>query len=170
MPWRRKGRYWRHIVTDHADAKRAFPRDELDRLEKMVSDGEAHHRGQVCLAIEPALPLARVYGGVAPRERALEVFGLMRVWDTEENAGVLVYLLLADRDVEIVADRGIHRRVGQEAWQSICQMMEAEFRDGRFVPGLEKGLAAINTLLIEHFPRAGTVPGDNEIPDRPRIL
>jgi len=170
MPWRKKGRYWRHILTDHADARRAITRQDLDRLEQLIADGERRHRGQVCLAIEPSLPLARVYEKLPPRERALEVFGLMRVWDTEENSGVLVYLLLADRDVEVVADRGIDRRVGHAEWQSICGAMEHEFRHGRFAQGLEKGIEAINARLAEHFPRTGGEPVANEIPDRPRIL
>jgi uncharacterized membrane protein len=92
----------------------------------------------------------------------------MRVWDTEENCGVLVYLLLADRDVEIVADRGIHRAVGEAPWRRICTTMEGEFRSGAFAQGLEHGIAAINDLLAQHFPRSG--PGANELPDRPRIL
>ncbi len=168
MPWRRKGRYWRHIVTDHADTRRAVPEADLKRLEQLIADGERRHRGQVCLAIEPALQLARVYEKVSPRERALEVFGLMRVWDTDENCGVLVYLLLADRDVEIVADRGIHRVVGETAWQAICANMEAAFREGRFTDGLVEGLQAINALLMQHFPRGEA--GPNELSDRPRIL
>ncbi len=102
--------------------------------------------------VEPALPLARVLQALPPRERALEVFGLLRVWDTEDNAGVLVYLLLADRDVEIVADRGIHRRVGAPAWEAVCRMMEAAFRDGRYADGVEAGIARINALLARHFP------------------
>ncbi len=101
-----------------------------------------------------------------PRERALEVFGLLRIWDTEENCGVLVYLLLADRDVEIVADRGIHGKVGAAAWEAVCRRMEAAFREGRFADGAEAGIAEINALLAQHFPRADQA-GPNELPDRP---
>ncbi len=168
MPWRRPGRVWRHIVTDHSDARRLLSSTELDRLEALIAEGEQRHCGQLCLAIEPSLPLASVYRDVAPRDRALEVFGLMRVWDTEENSGVLVYLLLADRDVEIVADRGIDRRVGDSAWQKVCAAMEAAFRDGRFAEGLEQGLREINDLLATHFPRREA--GPNELSNRPRIL
>jgi uncharacterized membrane protein len=110
-----------------------------------------------------------VLQAVTPRERALEVFGLLRVWDTEDNAGVLVYLLLADRDVEIVADRGVHRRVGSGEWEAVCRGMEAEFRAGRFAEGAGAGIARINALLEAHFPRqAGDAAG--ELPDRPVIL
>ena len=168
MPWQRPNRFWRHVFTDEADAQRQFPASELDRLQRAIVAGEATHRAQVCVAIEPALPLWRVLRKLAPRERALEVFGLLRVWDTEENNGVLVYLLLADRDVEIVADRAVHRRVGEAAWEAICKRMEAAFRDGRLVDGLEAGVREISALLAQHFPGDGR--DANELPDRPVML
>lgn len=164
----RASRIWRHIITDHTDARRVLAKADLDRIEASIAQGERLHRGQLCLAVEPALPLSRVFRGVTPRERALEVFGLMRVWDTDENCGVLVYLLLADRDVEIIADRGIHRIVGETAWQEICATMEASFRQGRFGRGIDAGVASINALLARHFPR--TDAGPNELGNRPRIL
>lgn len=168
MPWRRPHRFWRHIATDHAAVRRAFPLDSLGRIEQAIAAGERAHRGQVCVAIEGALPAARVMRKLSPRERALEVFGLLRVWDTEENCGVLVYLLLADHDVEIVADRGIHRQVGDAAWQAICERMEAAFSAGRFVDGIATGVEEISALLAQHFPR--TQAGGDELPDRPVIL
>src|SRR5258705_2587645 len=143
-------RFFRHLATDHGSVRRAFSESALKRIEAMIGDGEKRHRGQVRFAVEPSLPLARVLGGVTPRERAIEVFGLLRIWDTEENCGVLVYLLLADRDVEIVADRGIHRRAGSKAWNAACRKMKAAVRIGRFAEGLEAGLAEINALLAEH--------------------
>lgn len=163
------GRFFRHLATDHGSVRRAFTESALKRIEAMIGEGEKRHRGQVRFAVEPSLPLARVLTGVTPRERSIEVFGLLRIWDTEENCGVLVYLLLADRDVEIVADRGIHRRVGSKAWSAVCRKMEAAFRIGRFAEGVEAGLAEINALLAEHFPheRSG---GGNELPDRPIVL
>ncbi|HET9046207.1 MAG TPA: TPM domain-containing protein [Casimicrobiaceae bacterium] len=162
-------RMWRHVVTDHMAVRRAFPPRDLSRVEAAIAAGELRHRGQICVAIEGALPAGRVLKRVPPRERALEVFGLLRVWDTEENCGVLVYLLLADRDVEIVADRGIHRIVGDAAWQAICARMEAAFREGRFVDGVIAGVDEISTLLALHFPRTGE-GGANELSDRPVIL
>ncbi|HSU42724.1 MAG TPA: TPM domain-containing protein, partial [Casimicrobiaceae bacterium] len=110
----------------------------------------------------------RVLRKLMPRERALEVFGLLRVWDTEENTGVLIYLLLADRDVEIVADRGIDREVPAGAWQAICARMEAAFRDQRLVEGVVMGIEEIAALLAAHFPRTGAVA--NELPDKPVVL
>lgn len=169
MPWRRPHRLWRHLVTDEGSARRAFPASALDDIEAAIAAGEQAHRGQVAFAVEPALPLGRVLKGVAPRERALEVFGGLRVWDTEENCGVLVYLLLADRDVEIVADRGIHARVGGDAWEAICRQMEAAFREHRFAAGAEAGVRAINALLAAHYPQDGRGRGD-ELPNRPLIL
>ncbi len=160
-------RLWRHLFTDRADVNRVFPAGELQRVEAAVTASERRHGGQVCVAIEAALPLARVWQGITPRERALEVFGLLRVWDTERNDGVLVYLLLADRDVEIVADRGINAKVGTAAWESICRGMESAFREGRHTAGVEAGIAAIADLLVVHAPGAS---GHNELSDRPVIL
>ena len=172
MPWRRPWRFFRHLVTDRGTARRRFPDAELDRVERAVADGERTHRGQVRFVVEPALPLARVLAGLPPRERALEVFGHLRVWDTEDNCGVLVYVLLADRDVEIVADRGIHRAVGAAAWETVCRSMEAAFRDGRFGDGAEGGVRAINALLLRHYPKLAGAVGEaaNELPDRPLVL
>ena len=163
-------RMLRHVVTDHAAVRRAFPPGDLSRIEAAIAAGERTHRGQVCVAIEGALPAGRVLKRLPPRERALEVFGLLRVWDTEENCGVLLYLLLADRDVEIVADRGIHKIVGDATWQAICARMEAAFREGRFADGVLAGVGEISALLAQHFPRTGEGGGANELSDRPVIL
>jgi uncharacterized membrane protein len=168
MPWRRPYRFWRHVATDSAAVRRAFPPDALVRIEQAISAGERMHRAQLCVAIEGALPAARVMRKLPPRERALEVFGVQRAWDTEENCGVLLYLLLADRDVEIIADRGIHRQVGDAAWQAVCERMESALRTGRFADGVVAGIEEITALLARHFPR--TQAGGNELPDRPVIL
>ena len=164
----RHRRLLRHVVTDHLSVKRTFPPAALARIEQAITAGERMHRGQVCFAVEGALPPLRVLRKLTPRERALEVFGLLRVWDTEENAGVLIYLLLADRDVEIVADRGIDREVPAGAWQAICARMEAAFRDARLVEGVVVGIEEIAALLAAHFPRVGAVA--NELPDKPVVL
>ena len=161
-------RLWRHFVTDRGDVHRTFPRGDLDRVERAIAEGETRHSGQVCFAVEAALPLPRVWHRLRPRLRALEVFGLLRIWDTEANDGVLLYVLLADRAVEIVADRGIDARVGDAAWQAICRKIEAKFRAGHFADGVELGIREISELLAEHSPRTG--PGRNEIPDAPVVL
>jgi len=161
-------RLWRHVATDHLAVRRAFPHGALERIEAAIAEGERTHRGQVCVAIEGALHPARVWKRLTPRERALEVFGLLRVWDTEENSGVLVYLLLADRDVEIVADRGIHRIVGDAAWQAICARMEQAFAVANYVDGVVAGVHEISKLLAAHFPREDA--GPNELSDKPVVL
>ena len=167
MPYRRPHRLLRHVVTDHLSVQRAFPAATLTKIEQAITHGEGTHRGQVCFAVEGALPPLRVLRRLTPRERALEVFGLLRVWDTEENAGVLIYLLLADRDVEIIADRGIHARVG-EGWEAICREMEQRFRRGEFEAGVIAGVRAVGAHLQRHFGK--TQGGPNELPDRPVVL
>ena len=161
-------RILRHVVTDHLSVRRTFPHAALERIEHAIAAAERGHRGQICFAVEGALPALRVLRNLTPRERALEVFGLLRVWDTEDNAGVLVYLLLADRDVEIVADRGIDRQAPPDAWKAICTRMEAQFREGRFVEGVVAGIGEIGALLAAHFPHTADAP--NELPDKPVIL
>jgi uncharacterized membrane protein len=164
----RHRRLLRHVVTDHLSVKRAFPPDALARIEQAIAAGERTHRGQVCFAAEGALPPLRVLRKLTPRERALEVFGLLRVWDTEENAGVLIYVLLADRDVEIVADRGIDRLVDAREWRAICAGMEAAFGKSRYADGAAQGIGEISALLARYFPR--TTASANELPDKPVVL
>lgn len=167
-------RLWRHLITDHNAARKLFSPQALRHLEQATRHGEQLHGGQVRLAIEASLPLNAVRLGVTPRQRALEVFGLLRVWDTAGNCGVLVYLLVADRAVEIVADRGIHAKVGAVAWRGICDKMEALFRDGKFAEGAQSGLVEIGALLAFHFPRSANAPKaadkDNELPDAPILF
>ena len=169
VEWPLPRRLARHLGTDAGKVRRIFDAEALRRIEHAITLGERSHRGQVRFAVEPALPLPRVVKRLSPRERALEVFALSRIWDTEENCGVLVYLLLADRDVEIVADRGIHRLVGDAAWEAICKEMETAFRAGRFLEGVERGIGAINALLARHFPRTDG-GSSNELSDQPIVL
>ena len=169
MPWQQPSRFFHHLATDHGSVRRRFPNAVLEHIKSAINAGEKRHRAQLRFAVEPALPLLRVIQGLAPRERALEVFSLLRVWDTEENCGVLVYLLLADRGVEIVADRGIHAKVGGAAWESICRKMETAFRAGRFAEGVEVGITEINALLENHYPR-DSASDANELSDEPVIL
>src|SRR5690606_5281116 len=126
---------------------RAFPPSTLDAVERAIAEGETRHSGQVRVALEHALDLGPLLRGCSARERALEVFSLLRVWDTEQNNGVLIYLLLADRDVEIVADRGIASRVGRERWEAICHEMERDFAQGRYESGLLRGVESVSAEL-----------------------
>jgi len=161
-------RLWRHFVTDRAQVQRMFPPEALGRIERTIGECEQRHAGQICFVLEASLPLARVWSGLTPRERALEVFGSLRVWDTERNDGVLIYVLLADRDVEIVADRGIHAKVGAEGWEAICRTMEAAFAAGRGPDAALAGIRAVGDHLAVHSPRTGAVA--NELSDRPIVL
>ena len=157
-----------HLVSSSRKTGQAFPQATLDRIEAAVRDAERRHAGQIRFVVEAALEPAAVWQGVSAAERALEVFSLLRVWDTEHNNGVLVYLLLADHDVEIVADRGIHRRAGNPEWEAICRDMEAHFREGRFEQGVVQGIQRVSALLEFHFPQADQT--FNELPDKPVLL
>jgi len=168
MAAKRHNRIWRHALSDDADVRRAYPGEALDRIERLIEAGEATHTGEVCVAVEPALPVGRVWRHLQPRDRALEVFGLLRVWDTEHNNGVLIYLLLADHRFEIVADRGIHRHVGNEGWEAIARQMEAIFAEGRYLDAVEHGVRVISALLAQHFPGGDRDP--NQLPNRPVLL
>jgi len=161
-------RIMRHLSCGRATVRRAFPQHTLDAIERAIRETEARHDGQIRFAVEAALDLSPLLAGQTARERAIEVFSELRVWDTEHNNGVLIYLLLADRDVEIVADRGIHARLGTETWEAICREMEAAFRDGQFEAGVLAGIHAVGEHLAHHFPARGGKP--NEMPDRPVVL
>jgi uncharacterized membrane protein YgcG len=161
-------RIGRHFLTDHLAGRRKFSTVALKRIEDAIAAGERAHEGQVRFAVEASLPLAQVFRGLEPRARALQLFGQLGVWDTEHNNGVLVYVLLADRDVEIVADRGINRRVAQDDWEAVCRAMEHAFSEGRFEEGALDGVTAIGDILAQHFPRSA--PGPNELPDTPVVL
>jgi uncharacterized membrane protein len=137
-------------------------------IEKVIGEEERRHEGQLRFAVEASLPLGDLLLGVRARERAIGWFGRLGVWDTQHNAGVLIYLLLADRRVELVADRGIHSKVGTAAWEAICGEMQQEFARGQFERGAVIGVRAVSDLLAAHFPPTGE--GRNELPDQPVVL
>lgn len=157
----------RHLCTTLWSVRRAFPQSSLDAIERAIAQTEAKHNGQVRFAVEHALDFPHLVAGLSARERALDVFSQLRVWDTQHNNGVLIYLLLADRDVEIIADRGIHATVG-EGWELICRKMEERFRKGEFEAGVIEGIRAVGEHLERHFPSQRG--GANELPDKPVIL
>ena len=162
------GRVLRHLYCRRRHLRRALPRRARRALRDAIRESEKTHSGEIHVALEASLDSRRVWRGETPRERALEVFSRLRVWDTERNNGVLIYLLLADRSVEIIADRGIHSRVGPGHWEMICRTMESQFRDGQFEAGLLYGIQTVGDCLIQHFPGADTE--GNELPDQPSIL
>lgn len=161
-------RLLRHLFAP--SARRLFPGASLQRIAAAIAAGEDRHRGQVCFAVEPALHPGRVFAGLQSRERALEAFAQLRVWDTQGNNGVLVYLLLADHCIEIVADRGLDGLVGAGQWHAICQAMEERLHAGAAEAAVIAGVATISDLLAAHFPRRAGDHDDNELPDLPRLL
>jgi uncharacterized membrane protein len=161
-------RIGRHLLEHRWRVRRVFPPAALARIEQAIKAGEAAHSGQVRFVVEGALDGAPLFRNQPARERALDVFSELRVWDTVHNNGVLIYLLLADHDFEIVADRGIDSSVGREGWEKICQEMEADFRAGDFEGGVIKGIAAVSRELAKHFPKVGS--GPNELPDAPVLI
>jgi len=161
-------RIFRHLVSE-GSGRRHFPPRTLDAIQHAVAAGESRHRGQVCFAIEGALPLRDLLAGRTARQRAHEVFAHLRVWDTEHNSGVLIYVLLPDHAIEIVADRGIAARVAQPEWQAVCDGMRAAFAAGEYERGACAGVNAVCAILARHFPANGG-RNDNELPDRPVVL
>lgn len=159
-------RLLKHLVTGHLAVTRVLPPRAMRAIEHAVRESEATHGGQIRFAVEPALDIAALLRGQSARERAIEIFSRLKVWDTEHNNGVLIYLLLADRDVEIVADRGIHARLGNAGWEPICRDMEQAFREGRFENGIIAGIKNVGSHLQRHYP----AKQPNELPDKPAIL
>ena len=161
-------RFWRHVLMHPVRQHRAFPRAALDAIQHEIAAQEKRHRGQVVFVVERELTTAELWRGLGARERARQVFAAQGVWNTEENNGVLIYLLLADRRVEIIADRGVDAKVGAAEWQEICRMMERHFGGGDFTAGAIAGVRAVSELLARHFPGEGARA--NELPDRPRLI
>lgn len=158
----------KHLIAHRWRVRRDFPPRVLDTIERAIKAGEATHSGQIRFVVEGALDGVPLFRDQPARERALDVFSHLRIWDTQHNNGVLIYLLLADRDVEIVADRGIDAKVGHAGWEAICQAMETDFAAGRFEQGVITGIEAVSRELAKYFPHA--VGGPNELPDQPVVI
>ncbi len=159
-------RLWKHLTTTRRVVTRALPDESMSAIEAAIGMAERGSSGQIRLVIECHWPLWQVANQEA-RSRALEWFSHVRVWDTQHNNGVLIYLLFAEHDVEILADRGFNGKVSSDQWEAICNTMEANFREGRFDHGLAQGIAAIGDLLRQHF---AADMGKNEQADRPIIV
>ncbi|HEX9397205.1 MAG TPA: TPM domain-containing protein [Burkholderiales bacterium] len=160
------GRAFRHLVTPHWLALRAYPPASLKEIEQAIKASERQHAGEMRFAVEAGLPLHFLKFG--PRRRAEALFSELRVWDTAHNNGVLLYVQLVDRAIEIVADRGIAARVEQAEWNVICRAMEERFRQGQFREGALEGIAQATRVLARHFPPHGRPA--NELPDKPAVL
>ena len=162
-------RILKHRWLDETDAQRALDDAALGRLAARVQRSERRHSGEIRLCVEAGLPLSYLWRDAAPRERALAMFGKLRVWDTELNNGVLIYLLLAEHAIEIIADRGLNQHVLAEEWRRLSDGMAAAFKAGRFEDGLGEAIDAVDGLLLRHFPLAEGARNPNELPDRPFV-
>ncbi len=161
-------RIGRHLLEHRWRVRRIFPPQALAAVEQAIKAGETTHSGQVRFVVEGALDGKPLFRDQPARERALDIFSHLRIWDTAHNNGVLIYLLLADRQVEIVADRGIDAVVGAGGWEKICAEMEKEFKARNFERGVIKGIEAVSRELAKHFPPSG--PHPNELPDTPVVI
>ena len=158
----------KHLLLTHWQVNQAFPPQTLSAIERAIKASENAHAGEIRFVVEGALDGTPLFSGQSARERAIDVFSQLRIWDTEHNNGLLIYLLLADRNVEIVADRGIYAKVGAREWESICRAMESAFKQGNYEGGVVSGIQAVTQHLNAHFPAAGA--GRNELPDKPVVL
>ena len=158
----------RHWLVTKWHVSQAFPRGAMRAIEAAIMASESTHAGQIRFAVEGGLDGIALIKGQSARERAIEVFSQLRIWDTQHNNGLLIYLLLADRAVEIVADRGIHDKVGSAEWTRICRQMETAFRQSDYEKGVLGGVQAATAVLAEHFPASGS--NANELPNKPVIL
>ena len=161
-------RLLRHLAATRFSTRRHFPRPVLAAIEQAIRECEARHAGEIRFVVETAFDIPELWHDLAPRHRALQLFGQLGVWDTAHNNGVLIYVLMADRVVEIVADRGIAARVPQAEWGSVCRQMEHHYRAGRFREGSVAGVLGVGAILGRHFP--GEAGGANELPDQPVLL
>jgi uncharacterized membrane protein len=155
---------------DERDVRRAFGHDTLERLETRIRLSEARHTGQLRICIEAGLPLSDLWRGTTSRQRALHLFGALRMWDTEHNNGVLIYLLLADKKIEIIADRGLSRQVRPPEWDAVIRDMSHHMHQGLWETALGQAIDAVTDKLCQHFPVVEGQARVNELPDKPVIL
>ena len=162
-------RLLKHRLHDESDARRVLSKDALARIEARVAASEQHHSGEIRVVVEAGLPLSYLRRGASPRDRAIALFGKLGVWDTERNNGVLIYLLIAEHAIEIVADRGLNRHVAASEWAGIAEAMKNAFRNGEFESGLLRAVDAVDALLVRHFARQAGDSDVNELPDAPLV-
>jgi len=161
-------RIGKHLLEHRWRVRQIFTPKVLAAIEAAIKASEATHSGQIRFVVEGALDGVPLFRNHSARERALDIFSRLRIWDTAHNNGVLIYLLLADRDFEIVADRGIDAKVGAAGWEKICVEMECDFKAGNFERGVTKGIEAVSRLMAAHFPTERG--GRNELPDAPVVI
>jgi len=159
-------RFFRHAFVTRFHLQRAFPKSALEAIEHAIGAAEKTHGGEIRFAVERELSTQELWRAVSPRQRAIRLFGELGVWDTEHNNGVLIYVLLADHDVEIVADRGFTGRVSDAQWAEVCHVIEQAYRSGEFERGTLDGIAGVSQLIAQHFPATDA----NELPNRPVMV
>jgi uncharacterized membrane protein len=158
----------KHAMTTQWRVKKYFTPAVLNAIESEISHSETQHSGEIRFVVEGALDGAPLFKNQSAHDRALDIFSRLRIWDTQDNNGLLIYLLLADHAVEIIADRGINAKVGHDEWQTICRSMENEFSRGHFQTGVCDAIKSITKHLVEHFPISET--DKNELPNKPVIM
>jgi uncharacterized membrane protein len=163
-------RMLRHLALPAWSLRRAFDAATLQAIEQAIAAAERSHGGEIRFAVEASVSPLDLMRGITPRHQALEAFARLGVWDTEANNGVLIYVLLADRDVEIVADRGFNPKVDSDRWSAICDDMEQYFRAARFQEGAVAGVKAVGKHIALHYPRSPGSPDRDELPNRPALL
>lgn len=161
-------RITKHLLTSEWQVNRHFPVATLAAIEQEIKTSETLHSGEIRFVVEGALDGVQLFKDQTAQARAIDIFSQLRVWDTELNNGVLIYLLLADRDIEIIADRGVCKKVGTEEWEKICVTMENYFKENNFHQGVTAGIDAVTQLLQKHFPI--TSNDRNELPNRPVVM
>jgi uncharacterized membrane protein len=164
----RIARLLKHLLTPDWVARRPFPASSLSRIEQAIKASEQQHGGELRFVVESTLPVAYLLGPRSSRRRAQDLFGQLKVWDTEDNTGVLIYVQLVSRHIDIVADRGIARRVAQPEWDAVCRALERRFREGHYLQGALEAIEAVTRILVREFPATGANP--NELPDKPVVL
>jgi uncharacterized membrane protein len=162
-------RILKHRLLDETDARRALDAQALQRLQERVAASERGHSGEIRICVEASLPLSYLWRDASARQRAVSMFGKLRVWDTEHNNGVLIYLLLAEHRIEIVADRGLNRHVSADQWQALTAHMAAAFKAGHYEAGLNDAVDTVGKLLDQHYAVAAQLVNRNELPDEPVI-
>ena len=161
-------RLLKHLFASNSNTKKYFSKDVLMRIEQAIAQSEMTHSGQIRFIVETSLSPMALYHRQSARERAIEIFSLFQVWDTAENNGVLIYLLMADHDFEIIADRNIHVKAGQDYWVRVCKEMEILLKSQQFEEGVLLGIKQIHEVLRQHYPAEVITP--NELPDQPIII
>jgi uncharacterized membrane protein len=162
-------RIFKHRLLDETDTRRALDRAAIERLRTRVLDSERRHSGEIRVCVEAGLPMSYLWRRLTARDRAITMFGKLRVWDTARNNGVLIYLLLAEHAIEIVADRGLNEHVSTEQWRAIVGGMREAFRARRYEEGLNAAVDTVDALLARHFALVAGEPNANELPDTPHL-